>query len=71
MLSCTLPRRYLIALLAYFVISLIVLEEILFSLGTSGFFYGWFIGPWSVPVVVCTRQNQNQDWKQEKQCIRY
>jgi hypothetical protein len=37
---------YLIALLAYFVISLIVLGEILLSPGTIGFFHDWFIGPY-------------------------
>jgi len=38
---------YLIALLAYFVISLIVLGEILLSPGTIGFFHDWFIGPYN------------------------
>ena len=37
---------YLIALLAYFVISLIILGEILLSPGTIGFFHDWFIGPY-------------------------
>jgi hypothetical protein len=37
---------YLIALLVYFVISLIVLGEILLSPGTIGFFHDWFIGPY-------------------------
>ena len=37
---------YLIALLAYFVISLIVLGQILLSPGTVGFFHDWFIGPY-------------------------
>src|SRR5206468_3808264 len=37
---------YLIALLAYFIISLIVLGEILSSPGTIGFFHDWFIGPY-------------------------
>src|SRR5206468_5216403 len=37
---------YLIALLAYFIISFIVLWEILSSPGTIGFFHDWFIGPY-------------------------
>jgi hypothetical protein len=37
---------YLIALLAYFIISLIVLGQILLSSGTIGFFHDWFIGPY-------------------------
>jgi hypothetical protein len=37
---------YLIALLAYFVISLIVLGQILLSPGTVGFFHDWYIGPY-------------------------
>ena len=37
---------YLIALLAYFIISLIVLGQILLSPGTIGFFHDWFIGPY-------------------------
>ena len=42
----TKPYDYLIALLAYFVISLIVLGHILLSPGTIGFFHDWFIGPY-------------------------
>jgi hypothetical protein len=38
---------YLIALLAYFIISIIVLGQILLSPGTIGFFHDWFIGPYS------------------------
>jgi len=37
---------YLIALLAYFIISLIILGQILLSPGTIGFFHDWFIGPY-------------------------
>jgi hypothetical protein len=37
---------YLIALLAYFVISLIILGQILLSPGTIGFFHDWYIGPY-------------------------
>ena len=37
---------YLIALVGYFIISLLVLGGILLSPGTIGFFHDWFIGPY-------------------------
>jgi len=40
-------HHHIIALCAYFVISIIILWEILLSPGTIGFFHDWFIGPYN------------------------
>jgi len=37
---------YLVALLAYFIIALIILNSVLVLPGTIGFFHDWFIGPY-------------------------